>query len=185
MGRRVQISVVGNNSDSCTQVAYDAAYRVGRAIAAQGGVVVCGGLGGVMEAASKGARDAGGLCIGIIPSADSSQANKYCDFVIATGLGKSRNFLVAYSADAVVVVGGGAGTLIEAAAAYQASKPVVAVKGTGGVADAWAGKYLDDRRTKRIMEASTPEDAVKMAMSSTGQEGGKSRKRKSELVSKP
>jgi uncharacterized protein (TIGR00725 family) len=164
MGRRAHVAVVGYNDDTCTKAAYDAAYRVGKAIAEEGGVVICGGLGGVMEAASKGARDAGGLSVGIIPSADSRQANPYCDFVVATGLGKSRNFLVAYSGDAMVVVGGGAGTLIEAAAAYQVEKPVVAVKGSGGVADAWAGKYIDDRQTRTILGASSPEEAVKEVM---------------------
>src|ERR1700674_1226508 len=151
MVRRVQISVVGFDADSCTDVARDAAYRVGRAIAREGGTVICGGLGGVMEAASKGARDAGGLSVAILPSADSAQANGYCDLVVATGLGWSRDFVVAYSGDGMVVVGGGAGTLIETAAAYQASKPIVAVKGTGGVADAWAGRYIDVRRTRMIL----------------------------------
>jgi hypothetical protein len=117
-----------------------------------------------MEAASRGAHAAGGHSVGIVPSADSAQANRYCDFVIATGLGKSRNFVVAYSGDAMVVVGGGAGTLIEAAVAYQADKPIVAVKGTGGVADEWAGRYLDSRQARRILEASSPEDAVKKVM---------------------
>jgi len=117
-----------------------------------------------MEAASKGAMEAGGHSVGIIPSADSAQANPYCDYVVATGLGKSRNFVVAYSGDAMVVVGGGAGTLIEAAVAYQAGKPLVAVKGTGGVADAWAGRYMDERRTGKVLEGSSPEDAVKRAM---------------------
>jgi uncharacterized protein (TIGR00725 family) len=84
--------------------------------------------------------------------------------VVATGLGKSRDFLVAYSGDAMIIVGGGAGTLIEAAAAYQVEKPVVAVRGSGGVADAWAGKYIDDRRTRMILGALDPEDAVKVAM---------------------
>jgi uncharacterized protein (TIGR00725 family) len=164
MVRRVQISVVGFDADSCTEAARKAAYRVGRAIAKEGGTVVCGGLGGVMEAACKGARDAGGHSVGIVPSADSDQANPYCEFVIATGLGRSRNFLVAYSGDAMVVVGGGAGTLTEAAAAYQVAKPIVTVKGTGGVADAWAGKYFDDRRTRMVLRGSSPEDAVKKAI---------------------
>jgi len=164
MVRRIQISVVGFNADSCTSVARDAAYRVGKAITKRGGTVISGGLGGVMEAASKGARDAGGVSVGIIHSADSGDANKYCDFVIATGLGKSRNFVVAYSGDAMVLIGGGAGTLIEAAAAYQAEKPISAVMGTGGVADEWAGRYLDDRRTKIIMKGKSPEDAVEKVM---------------------
>jgi uncharacterized protein (TIGR00725 family) len=164
VARRLQISVVGFNEDSCTEVARDAAYRVGRAIAKEEAIVVCGGLGGVMEAASKGASDAGGVSVGIIPTADPDQANRYCDVVVATGLGKSRDFLVAYSGDAMIVVGGGAGTLTEVAAAYQADKPIVAVKGTGGVADAWAGKHLDQRRTRLVIEASDPEDAVKTVM---------------------
>jgi uncharacterized protein (TIGR00725 family) len=175
--RRVHVSVVGYNEDVCTKTAYDAAYRVGHAIAEHGGIVVCGGLGGVMEAASRGARDAGGLSIGIIPDADSTRANEYCDVVVATGLGKSRDFLVAYSGDAMIIVGGGAGTLIEAAAAYQVEKPVVAVRGSGGVADAWAGKYIDDRRTRMILGALDPEDAVEVAMrelvrAGSGRRGG-------------
>jgi uncharacterized protein (TIGR00725 family) len=171
MTRRAQISVVGFNEDSCTEAAREAAYRVGRAIAKEGGTVVCGGLGGVMEAACRGAHDAGGQSVGIVPSDDPSQANRHCDVVVATGLGKSRNFLVAYSGDAMVVVGGGAGTLIEVAAAYQASKPVVAVRGTGGVADEWAGKHLDDRRTGAMLEGSSPEDAVKKAMRELSRHG--------------
>src|SRR5438445_11603517 len=114
MVRRVQISVVGFNEDSCTPAARDAAYRVGKAIAKRGGAVISGGVGGVMEAASKGAIDAGGLAVGIVPSADLAQANKYCDCVVATGLGWSRNFVVAASGDAMVVEGGGAGTLARA-----------------------------------------------------------------------
>ena len=77
MVRRVQISVVGFDANSCTEVAREAAYRVGKAIATEGGTVVCGGLGGVMEAACKGALDAGGHSVGIIPAADAEQANQY------------------------------------------------------------------------------------------------------------
>lgn len=164
MSRRLQISVVGFDADSCTEAARSAAYRVGREIANEGGVLVCGGLGGVMEAACEGARDAGGLSVGVVPSGDSAQANRYCDVVVATGMGRSRDFIVAYSGDALVVVGGGAGTLIEVAAAYQAGKPIVAVKGSGGVADGWAGKHVDDRRKGSILQGSSPRDAVKKAV---------------------
>ena len=174
MARRVQISVVGYEEDSCTDVAREAAYRVGKAIAKEGGTVVCGGLGGVMEAASKGAIEAGGHALGIIPSSDSSEANRYCDCVVSTGMGRSRNFLVAYSGDAMVVVGGGAGTLTEAAAAYQAGKPVVAVKGTGGVADEWAGRYFDERRTSKVLQGRSPEGAVKMAVRELSRRGARS-----------
>lgn len=173
MTRRPHVSVVGFNDDSCTEVARDAAYKVGSAVAREGGIVVCGGLGGVMEAACRGARDGGGLSVGIVPSDESAQANRYCDVVVASGMGKSRNFLVANSGDAMVVVGGGAGTLIEVAAAYQASKPIAAVRGTGGVADAWAGKHLDDRRLVTILEGSSPEDAVKKVMRALSRPGKK------------
>ena len=84
--------------------------------------------------------------------------------MIATGIGKSRDFLVAYSGDAMIVVGGGAGTLTEMAAAYQADKTIVAVKGTGGMADAWAGKHLDHRQRRLIIGASDPKDAVRKAL---------------------
>jgi hypothetical protein len=98
--------------------------------------------------------------------------------VVATGLGKARNFIIAYSGDAMVVVGGGAGTLTEAAAAYEVAKPIIAVKGTGGVADEWAGRYFDDRRTRMILGGSSPEDAVKKVMrelSRRGKAPGKAR----------
>ncbi len=181
MARRPHISVVGFNADSCTEAAREAAYRVGRAIAKEGGILVCGGLGGVMEEACRGARDAGGISVGVVPSADSAQANRYCDVVVATGLGKARDFLVAYSGDAMVVIGGGAGTLVEVAAAYQAAKPVVAVRGTGGVADSWAGRHIDDRRTGIILEGSSPEEAVKKAIresSHSGRDDRRARKAK-------
>ena len=178
MVRGVQISVVGFDADSCTDAAREAAYRVGRAIAAEGATVVCGGLGGVMEAASKGARDAGGHVVGIIPSADSDQANRHCEFVVSTGMGKTRNFIVAYSGDAMVVVGGGAGTISEVAAAYQVAKPIVTVMGSGGVADDWAGRYLDERRTRLILGGTSPEDAVKKVMRELSRRGKRAAKPK-------
>jgi len=176
LARAIQVSVVGYNEDSCTDAAREAAYQVGWAIAKAGWTVVCGGLGGVMEAACKGSHDAGGRSLGIVPSADLSQANDYCDVVIASGLGRSRDFLVAYSGDAMVVVGGGAGTLIEVAAAYQASKPIVAISGTGGVAESWAGKHVDQRQTTRILEGGGAEDAVRKLASELSRRG-KDRKR--------
>jgi len=137
---------------------------VGLEIARRGAVLLTGGLGGVMEAASHGAKDGGGFVVGIVPQDDKRAANDFCDVVIATGLGFNRDFLTAYSADAVIIVGGGVGTMIEAAAAYQKNIPIVAVKGTGGVADRYADTYLDDRKVKRIIGESTPERAVGMAM---------------------
>jgi uncharacterized protein (TIGR00725 family) len=164
MARKFQISVIGFDTRLCTAGAYAAAYRVGREVAKQGGIVIDGGLGGVMEAACKGAREGGGFSVGIVPSSDSAQANQYCDAVIATGFGFARNFPVVYSGDAVIIVGGGAGTLTEVAAAYGIGKRIVAVAGTGGTADKWAGMFMDGRKTVRILKARSPEGAVRKAM---------------------
>lgn len=117
-----------------------------------------------MEAAAKGAQEAGGLTVGILPYDEPSQANPYCDIVIATGLGYARNYVTSYSADAIILIGGGVGTLIEASVAYQKAKPLIAVKGSGGIADKYAGRYLDDRKLTRIEGAKTPEQAVRIAL---------------------
>jgi uncharacterized protein (TIGR00725 family) len=98
---------------------------VGRELGSRGAVLVCGGLGGVMEAACSGAKEAGGTTIGILPGSDRSAANEHVDFAIPTGLGEARNALVVRAADALVAVGGGYGTLSEIAFALKAGKRVV------------------------------------------------------------
>jgi uncharacterized protein (TIGR00725 family) len=98
---------------------------VGRELGSRGAVLVCGGLGGVMEAACRGAKEAGGTTIGILPGSDRSAANEHVDFAIPTGLGEARNALVVRAADALVAVGGGYGTLSEIAFALKAGKRVV------------------------------------------------------------
>ncbi len=104
------------------------AEEVGRLIAGRGATLVCGGLGGVMEAASKGAKSEGGVTVGILPQNDSKDANKYIDIPLATGLGISRNVIIARAADALVAVGGAYGTLSEIAFALQIGKPVIGIK---------------------------------------------------------
>lgn len=162
--RRRQILVIGFGKEHCSDVAYQAAYEVGREIGKRGAVLLTGGLGGVMEAASHGAKDAGGFVVGIVPQDDNRTGNEFCDVVVATGLGFARNFVTAYSADAIVIVGGGVGTLIEAAAAYQKKIPIVALRGTGGVADQYADTYLDDRQAERVLGTSSPVTAVDAAL---------------------
>jgi len=100
---------------------------VGRELARRGAILVCGGLGGVMEAACKGAKDAGGTTVGILAGKERSQANPFVDVAIATGLGEARNAVIVRTADAVVAVGGGYGTLSEIALALRRSKRVVGV----------------------------------------------------------
>ena len=146
--RKPVIAVIG--AGSCSEELRDMAAQAGRYIAEQGGVVVCGGLGGVMEGAARGAREAGGVIIGIIPSDDKNDANPYIDYVIPTGLGEARNLLVVGTADAVVAFPGKYGTLSEIAFALRAGKPLVAV-------GAW--EHID--QVERIDD---PRDAARKAM---------------------
>jgi len=134
-------------------------------VARQRATLITGGLGGVMEAASKGANDQGGLVVGIIPQNEKSYANPYCDVVIPTGMGHIRNFITSYSADVVIVVGGGVGTSIETMAAYLKKTPIIAIKGTGGTADRIAEKYLDDRHLIKVLGEVDARKAVKKALS--------------------
>ncbi|HVM01919.1 MAG TPA: TIGR00725 family protein [Acidimicrobiales bacterium] len=131
MGQRVYVAVVGPGDAAPEALA--SAEAVGRALAEAGAVVVCGGLGGVMEAACRGARQAGGTTLGLLPGADRAAANRWVDVAVATGLGEARNALVVGAADAVVAVAGGYGTLSEIALALKAGKPVVGL-GTWDVA---------------------------------------------------
>jgi uncharacterized protein (TIGR00725 family) len=117
--------VVGPDDASDAQRAV--AEAVGRLLAEGGAVVVTGGRGGVMEAASKGAHEAGGTALGILPGADRREANEWVTVAVPTGMGEARNALVVRAADALVAVGGAWGTLSEIALARKAGKPVAAL----------------------------------------------------------
>ncbi len=118
------VAVVGAGGDVAPEM-LAIAEAVGAELARRGAVVVTGGLGGVMEAACRGAKEAGGTTVGILPGLDRSAANPYVDVAIATGLGEARNALVVRSADVVVAVGGGYGTLSEIGLALKIGKRVV------------------------------------------------------------
>jgi uncharacterized protein (TIGR00725 family) len=105
------------------------AREVGRRLAEAGAVVLCGGLGGVMEAAAEGASGAGGTVLGILPGADRAAGNPHLTFAIATGLGEARNSVLTNAADAVIAVGGGWGTLSEIGFARRRDRPVVSLAG--------------------------------------------------------
>jgi uncharacterized protein (TIGR00725 family) len=121
--RYVAVAGAGRASEDEAHVA----EAVGRALAEAGAVVVCGGLGGVMEAACRGAKGAGGTTVGILPGSSRADANDHVDVALATGLGEARNALVVRAVDALVAVGGEYGTLSEVALALKAGKPVVGV----------------------------------------------------------
>jgi uncharacterized protein (TIGR00725 family) len=117
------IAVIGGST--CTTEETAVAEETGRLLAQRGAVLVCGGLGGVMEAVARGAKANGGTTVGILPGADPRAANQYIDVPLATGLDEMRNFLIVRTAGALIAIGGGVGTLSEIALAQRIGKPVV------------------------------------------------------------
>jgi len=155
------IGVIGSDGLIPRKVAR-IAEAIGTDIARRGIALLCGGRGGVMEAACRGANKAGGLTVGILPSLDRSQANKYLDIVIPTSLGYARNSIVVSAPDAIIAVCGSAGTLSEIAMALNYRKPVVLVEGTGGMADE-AGSIRFDKEYACLIHRAKPENAVETA----------------------
>jgi len=152
------ISVIGG-AESSSEI-LKLAEDIGAEIAKRGVALACGGLMGVMEAACKGAKKHDGVTIGILPSDFKDDANKYVDYAIPTGLGYTRNFLVAKTGDAVIAIDGSAGTLSEIAIAWFSDKPIVAMATSGGWAEKLAGTQIDKRRTDVVFSAETPQEAL-------------------------
>lgn len=121
--KKTIVAVVGA-SDTAAKMIADA-EEVGRLIAQKGWTLVTGGLGGVMEAASKGANGAGGIVVGILPQGLTDHANKFVTIPIATNMGHARNAIIAHTADVLIAIGGGHGTLSEIAIALKLGKPVI------------------------------------------------------------
>ncbi len=123
MEQLLRIGVIG--SHQCGDAVADLARRVGELIAWEGAVLICGGLSGVMEAAAMGARDAGGLTVGLLPGEDPGAANPGIVIAVPTGLGEARNPIVVRASDAVIAVAGGWGTLSEAAFCLKNEVPLI------------------------------------------------------------
>ena len=117
-----------------------------------------------MRASCHGAHDAGGITVGIIPQDDPSLANEFCDIVIPSGMGLTRDFLNALSADGIIIIGVGAGTLSEMCAAYMHKRPMVVIRNTGGTGEQFIDKFLDHRENVRIIGADSPKEAVKLIL---------------------
>ena len=147
--RRFQVVVIGDSQ--AAEAACALAEEVGAVVARRGAALITGGRGGVMEAASRGARSAGGLTIGIVPSERLSEGNRWCDVVIPTGMGWARNAVNALAADLVVAIGGRAGTLTEIGYAWAYGRPVAAFADAAGWAARLAGEPVDDRREDRVI----------------------------------
>ena len=147
MRNTIQIGVVG--ASDCDKKVAQLAEGVGRSVARAGAHLVCGGLGGVMAAAARGAKQEGGFTLGVLPGTSRVSANDYIDCAVATGLGHFRNFIIAQTSDALIGVSGKYGTLSEMAMALTLGKTVVGL-GTWEI--------------EGIMQASSPEEAVRLAL---------------------
>lgn len=143
------IGVIGTSEASNEE--YKTAEEVGREIARRKGILVCGGLGGVMEASCRGAKSEGGLTIGIIPGSSKKEANPYVDIPIVTGISEARNIIVVRSSNAIIAIGGSFGTLSEIAFALKLEIPVIGI-------NTW-------EVSTNIKKATTPKEAVDLAFS--------------------
>ena len=154
MAKSKFVAVIGAGQPS--QKEAKQAEEVGRELARRGATLVCGGLGGVMEAACRGASSEGGVTIGILPGDDRQAANSYVQIPIVTGLGYARNVVVVKSAQAVIAVGGSYGTLSEISHALQNSIPVIGL-------NTWS-LSRNDEPDKSITPAQSPAEAVDKAL---------------------
>lgn len=145
----VQVAVIGSGAEW-----EDAAEEVGRLLAERGCTVVTGGLGEVMAAAHRGAKEAGGTTIAILPGEARDAANAWADHVVVTGIGHARNLAVAASGDAVIAVGGSYGTIAEMALALRLGRPIVALAGAPEIDGA--------------IRATSPVEAVELALRDLG-----------------
>jgi uncharacterized protein (TIGR00725 family) len=146
------VAVVGPGEATAAELA--TAEEVGRLLGERDTVLVCGGLGGVMEAACRGAKSSGGATLGILPGLERASANSYVDVAVPTGLGEARNALVVRAADVLIAVGGGFGTLSEIALALKTGRPVVGIR-------SWE---LGGRAGRALVEASDARQAVELAL---------------------
>ena len=163
MSEGLYISVIGAGQASDEMAAGE---EIGRRLAEAGAVLVCGGLGGVMDAAARGCEAVGGTSVGVLPGEDRAHASAHLTVRIATGLGEARNAIVARAADAVIAVGGEFGTLSEIALALKMGKPVVGL-GTWSL-------DLEGLPGDPLQRASDPADAVARALEAAERLAGSS-----------
>ena len=149
------IAVIGDSS--CSAEEAKLAETVGELLAQRGATIICGGLGGVMEAVCRGAKSKGGLTIGVLPGEDSSKANPWVDIPIATGVGYARNMAVVKSAQSVIAIGGNYGTLSEIAYALKSGIPVIGL-------NTWALSQ-NGQEDNSIIKVNSAAEAVDKAIS--------------------
>jgi uncharacterized protein (TIGR00725 family) len=171
--KKLQIGVIGSagkddykNNGAADEKMIMAAEEIGKLLAEAGAIVVTGGKDGIMEAAAKGSKLAGGITVGVIKGKDRFHSNNYTDIEIISGMiadGFDELTLV-LMCDSLIVIGGGAGTLQEITVAYRNNKPIIALDYLEGWGEKLAGKYLDERKKIFIQSAKTPAEAVKLVL---------------------
>jgi len=157
--RRPRIGVMGPSA--CSQRIWNLAREVGVCLARSEAILVCGGTGGVMEAAASGAKEAGGITIGILPGSSEVDANPFIDIPIVTDLGNARNVINVLTSHAVIAIAGAYGTLSEIALALKCGRPVVGL-------ETWGLIPPPDQAPAEVITAATPEAAVAEAIRRAG-----------------
>lgn len=173
INKKLQIGVIGSaarneykGQGGASSLMQKSAEEIGFLLASYGAVVVTGGKGGIMEAAARGAKKAQGVTVGIVKGKKRKVSNDFTDIEVLTGMeadGLDELFLVMMS-DALIVLGGGAGTLQEIAIAYRNRKPIVVLDGMNGWGEKLADKFVDERQTVKLLRAKSPKDAVSKAL---------------------
>ena len=170
--RRLQIGIIGSagkeeyKSGGASVALCKKAEKIGFLLARSGVTVVTGGKSGIMEAAARGAKKGGGITIGVIKGIKRFVSNNFVDVELITGMQADGldELLLVLSSDALIALGGGAGTLQEIAIAYRNQKPLIALAGTKGWGQRLSEQYLDERRITKVLNAKTPKQAVSLAL---------------------
>ena len=160
------IAVCGSNEsdENLTSEILEIAEKTGFLIAEKGGILICGGLGGIMEAAAKGAKKAGGITVGILPW-KKDKANRYIDIPIETNLGFYRNSIIVNSADSVIGICGRWGTLNEISMAVALGKKTILISSSNGICELFSDEKILSKFKRKPEIAHTPEEAVELAFS--------------------
>jgi uncharacterized protein (TIGR00725 family) len=158
MEYKATISIIG--ASEIDEKTRQKTIHLGKLLARNKYAIACGGLTGVMEAICQGAKEEGGLTIGIIPFLEKKYANEFIDIVIPVPFSQARNVVVVLAGDATVAIAGKAGTLSEICFSWIYDKPIIALMNVDGWSSEMAGKKLDDRRMDHILGADTPEDVI-------------------------
>lgn len=153
-----QAVVIGSSEEDLYR---NEAFEIGRYIAKNGWVLISGGRGGIMEAASMGASQEKGIVIGIIPDSDPNSANKYCNVVVPTGIGYARNMINVLSGDVIIAIGGKSGTLSELAYAWLFKRPIILCAFAGGWSKRLSISPIDDRVGEALYVANSLEEVYK------------------------